>query len=141
MVGLTDLGLSSCSQPPIGVRTLIKFIMCCTRHPKMSRKEFQDYWLNSHGRLFQKFADAHRAKRYVQCHTVDTPLNESIRESRGMRPEYDGVAEVWFESEQELIDAMSSPEGQEISATLLKDESNFLDHSKSTAFIAKEYAL
>ena len=120
---------------------MIKFIMCCTRHPKMSRDEFQDYWLNSHAPLWQKFASAYRAKKYVQCHTVDTPLNDSIRESRGMLPEYDGVAEVWFESEQELIDAMSSPEGQEISATLLQDESTFLDHTKSTAFITREHAL
>ena len=58
-----------------------------------------------------------------------------------MQQEYDGVAEVWFESEQELIAAMSSPEGQEISAILLKDESNFLDHTKSTAFIAQEHVL
>ena len=105
----------------------------------MSRQDFQDYWLNSHAPLFQKLADAYRTKKYVQCHTIDTPLNDSIRESRGMLQEYDGVAEVWFESEQDLIEAMSSPEGQEVSAILLKDESNFLDHTKSTAFIATEH--
>ena len=118
---------------------MIKFIMCCTRHPDMTREEFQDYWLNKHGRLFQKFADVYRAKKYVQCHTVDTPLNDSIQDSRGMLPAYDGVAEVWFDSEQDLMDAMSSPEGQEVSAILLQDEGNFLDHTKSTAFITKEH--
>ena len=120
---------------------MIKMMMCIVRKSGTTREEFQDYWLNSHGPLFQSFADAYRAKKYVQCHTLDTPLNDSIRESRGMLQEFDGVAEVWFESEQELIDAMSSPEGQEVSATLLKDESNFLDHAKSTAFITKEHAL
>ena len=107
----------------------------------MSRQQFLDYWLHSHAPLFQKFAETYRAKKYVQCHTIDTPLNENIRASRGMQREYDGVAEVWFESEQELIDAMSSPEGQEVSATLLKDESNFIDHTKFTAFITKEHVL
>ena len=120
---------------------MIKFIMCCTRHPDMSREEFQDYWLHSHGPLFQKFADTYRAKKYVQCHTIDSPLNENIRESRNMLPAYDGVAEVWFESEQDLIEAMSSPEGQEVSEILLKDESKFLDHEKSAAFIATEHTL
>ncbi|WP_028865640.1 EthD domain-containing protein [Psychromonas aquimarina] len=120
---------------------MIKFIMCCTRHAEMTREEFQDYWLNSHGPLFQKFADTYRAKKYIQSHTIATPLNEGIRESRGMMQAYDGVAEVWFESEQELMEAMSSSEGQEISAVLLKDEGNFIDHAKSTAFIAKEYEL
>ena len=107
----------------------------------MTREQFQDYWLNNHAPLFQKFADTFKTKRYVQCHTIDTPLNEGIRESRGMMQEYDGVAEVWFESEEALIEAMSSEEGQKLSAMLLRDEENFIDHARSTAFIAKEYEL
>ena len=107
----------------------------------MTRDQFQDYWLNKHAPLFQKFADTYKTKRYVQCHTIDTPLNEGIRESRGMMQEYDGVAEVWFESEEEFIEGMSSPEGQKLSAILLEDENKFIDHAKSTAFIAKEYEL
>lgn len=118
---------------------MIKFVMCICRHPELSRKQFQDYWLNHHGPLFQKFADTYKAKRYVQDHTVDTPLNESIRASRGMAQEYDGVAEVWFESEEEMIAAMSSPEGQKLSAILLEDEAKFIDHAKSTAFITVEH--
>jgi hypothetical protein len=82
-----------------------------------------------------------KAKKYVQSHTVDTPINEGLRSSRGMLPEYDGVAEVWFESEAELIEGMSSPEGQKLGAALLEDEGNFIDHSKSSAFIVKEYEL
>jgi uncharacterized protein (TIGR02118 family) len=120
---------------------MIKFIMCCTRHPDMTREQFQDYWLNKHAPLFQKFADTYKTKKYVQCHTVDSPLNEGIRQSRGMMKEYDGVAEVWFESEEALIQAMSSSEGQKLSAILLEDENNFLDHERSTAFIAKEHEL
>jgi hypothetical protein len=58
-----------------------------------------------------------------------------------MLPEYDGVAEVWFESIEDLMEAMSSPEGQESSAALLKDEGNFISHSKSSAFIVQEHEL
>jgi hypothetical protein len=58
-----------------------------------------------------------------------------------MLPEYDGVAEVWFESEEELMEGMSSEEGKKLSAALLEDEGNFIDHSKSSAFIVKEYEL
>jgi len=107
----------------------------------MTREQFHDYWLNQHAPLFQKFSEIYRTKRYVQCHTIDTPLNEGIRESRGMMQEYDGVAEVWFESEEELVEAMSSSEGQELSVTLLEDEANFIDHAKSTAFITREFEL
>ena len=56
-----------------------------------------------------------------------------------MLPEYDGVAEVRYESEEELIEGMSSPVGQKLGAALLEDEGNFIDHSKSSAFIVKEY--
>ena len=120
---------------------MVKFIMCCTRHPDMTREQFQDYWLNQHARLYMKFADTFKTKRYIQCHTLDTPLNEGIRESRGMMQAYDGVAEVWFESEEELMSAMSSPEGQKLGAILNEDENKFIDHAKSTAFIAKEHEL
>lgn len=115
--------------------------MCCTRHPDMTRAQFQDYWLNRHGVFFMQNASIMRVKKYVQSHTIETPLNDGLRESRNMMPAYDGVAEVWFESEQDLMEAMSSPEGQQLGAELLKDESNFIDHSKSTAFIVREQEL
>lgn len=120
---------------------MIKFVMCLTRHPDMTREEFIDYWMNKHAPFFMENADAMRAKKYVQSQTIDTPLNEGLRNSRGMLPEYDGIAEVWFESEQELVEAMSSPEGQKLSAALLEDEGKFIDHSKSSAFIVQEHEL
>jgi uncharacterized protein (TIGR02118 family) len=105
----------------------------------MSREDFKDYWMNEHGPFFMNNADAMGAKKYVQSHTLDTPLNEGLRASRGMLPEYDGVAEVWFESEEALIEGMSSPEGQKLGAALLEDEKKFIDHSKSSAFIVHEH--
>ncbi|WP_459780449.1 EthD domain-containing protein [Photobacterium sp. R1] len=119
--------------------TMIKFVMCITRHPEMTREAFRDYWMNQHGPFFMKNADAMGAKRYVQSHLLETPLNEMLRDSRGMRPEYDGVAEVWFESIDALMAGMSSPEGQKLSAALLEDEKNFIDHDKSSAFIVEEH--
>lgn len=117
---------------------MIKLIMCLYRRPDLSRAEFQDYWQNQHGPFFQKNAATMRAKKYVQSHTIDSPLNDGMRESRGMLPEYDGVAEVWFESEEDLMAAMASEEMQELSVALLEDESRFVDHSRSCAFIVRE---
>ncbi len=118
---------------------MIKLVMCLCRHPGMTREQFQGYWMNQHGPFFMKNAITMRVKKYVQSHTVNTPLNEGMRTSRGMLPEYDGVAEVWFESEKDLIEAMNSPEGQRLSTALLGDEGNFIDHSKSSAFIVREH--
>ena len=120
---------------------MIKLVMCLCRRQDMTREQFQDYWLNQHGPFFMKNAGDMRAKKYVQSHTLDTPLNAGMRDARGMLPEYDGVAEVWFESEEDLMEAMNSPEGQKLGAALLEDEGNFIDHSKSSAFIVREYEL
>jgi hypothetical protein len=35
---------------------MIKFVMCLTRHPRMTREEFRDYWKNKHGPFFMKNA-------------------------------------------------------------------------------------
>lgn len=118
---------------------MIKFVMCLHRHPEMSRAQLQDYWKNQHAPLFQSFADTHKAIKYVQDHTIDSPVNEVLRESRGMVAEFDGIAEVWFESEQAFMDAMSSPEGQKLGAILAEDESKFIDHARSAAFLAEEH--
>jgi uncharacterized protein (TIGR02118 family) len=118
---------------------MIKLVMCLSRRPNMTREQFQDYWRNEHGPFFMKNAGDMRARKYVQSHTVDTPLNDGMRDSRGMLPEFDGVAEVWFESEEDLMEAMNTPEGQSLSAALLEDEGNFVDHSKSSAFIVREH--
>ena len=119
----------------------IKLVMCLTRREGTTRAEFQDYWLNSHAKLWARHAGAYRSKRYVQAHTVETALNEGLRASRGMGPAYDGVAEVWFESEAALMEAMGTAEGEAASTVLLADEGTFIDHSRSVAFIVEEHEL
>jgi len=117
---------------------MIKLVMCLTRRGDLSHEEFLDYWQNSHGPFFMKNRTIMRAKKYVQSHTITSPLNDGMKDSRGMLDEFDGVAEVWFDSEADLMEAMGSAEMQEFQETLLLDEKNFIDHSKSSAFIVKE---
>ncbi|WP_377189319.1 EthD domain-containing protein [Ruegeria meonggei] len=94
--------------------------------------------MNKHEPFFQKNAAVTRSKRYVQSHTIDSPLNAAMKNSRNMLPEFDGVAEVWFTSEEDLMEAMGSSEMQELSVELLQDEANFVDHTRSCAFIVRE---
>lgn len=117
---------------------MIKLVMCLRRRPGMSRAAFLDYWQNNHGPFFMKNAAVMRAKRYVQDHTIDSPLNEGMREMRGMEPEFDGIAHVWFDSEEDLIEAMGSAEMERLGAALLRDEQQFIDHARSAAFLVRE---
>jgi uncharacterized protein (TIGR02118 family) len=120
---------------------MIKFVMCAKRHPNLSRAEFQDYWLNHHGPLFKEFADTYRAVRYVQSHTIDSPLNEHLQKSRGTLEAYDGVGEIWWQSEEDFIAAINSPEGPKLRKMFIEDEAKFLDLKGSSAFFTVEHVL
>lgn len=117
---------------------MIKLIMCLRRKPDISREAFQDYWRNNHAQLFMKNAHIMRTKKYVQSHTITSPLNDGMKASRGMMDEYDGVAEVWFESEADLAEAMGTQEMADLGAILMADEETFIDHSASCSFIVQE---
>ena len=117
---------------------MIKLIMCLKRNSNLSREEFQDYGKNNHAPLFMKNAHIMRTKKYVQSHTITSPLNDGMKASRGMADEYDGVAEVWFESESELMEAMGSEEMASLGQILVEDEQKFIDHAASCAFIVNE---
>ena len=126
---------------PKGDGYMIKFVFCAKRHPSMSRAEFQDYWLNQHGPLFKKFADTYRAVRYVQSHTIDSPLNENIRKSRGTSEAFDGVGEIWWQSEKDFLAAINSPEGQKLRVMFVEDEAKFINLSASSVFFTVEHVL
>jgi uncharacterized protein (TIGR02118 family) len=120
---------------------MIKFLMCAKRHPDMSRAEFQDYWLNHHGPLFKKFGEIYRAVRYVQNHTIESPLNEHIQKSRGTLDAYDGVGEIWWQSEEDFLSAINSPEVQKLGKLFVEDEAKFVDLKTSSAFFTIEHVL
>jgi uncharacterized protein (TIGR02118 family) len=124
-----------------GADHIIKLVMCVRRRPSMSRAEFQQYWLNHHGPLFQKFAETYRAIRYVQSHTIDSPLNENLKKSRGLSEEYDGITEIWWRSQEDFLAAITSPEGQKLRLMFIEDEGKFIDFSSSSAFFTVEHVL
>ena len=77
---------------------MVKLLFCARRLPHLSRAEFQKYWHENHGPLVKKYAAALGIRRYVQVHTLDSPVNEALRASRGGTEAYDGVAELWWSS-------------------------------------------
>jgi len=78
-------------------------------------------------------------KRYVQVHTLESPLNEALRASRGSEGEvFDGVAELWWESAEALTAGTSTREGRQAAAELREDEKRFIDFGRSVMFVAEE---
>jgi uncharacterized protein (TIGR02118 family) len=118
---------------------MIKLVYCLRRLPHLSREEFQRYWRETHGPLVRGNAEVLRIQRYVQVHTLDTPLNDVIGTSRGAAEAYDGVAELWFEREEDLTEATATPEGRAAALDLLEDERRFIDLARSSLWIAQEF--
>lgn len=120
---------------------MIRLVFALRRKPEMSREAFQDYWLHQHGPLVASFATDLNIHRYVQTHTLDTPGNQAAQAARGnMEPEYDGVAELWWESEKDLEDQLAgSAAAQAAGAALLADEQKFIDLPNSPLWMAYEY--
>jgi uncharacterized protein (TIGR02118 family) len=120
---------------------MLKLVFCLRRLPHLEREEFQRYWHDTHGPLVRRHAAALRIRRYVQVHTLDDPFQDALRTGRGGPEAYDGVAELWWESRDELAAAMAEPAGQAAARELLEDERRFIDLSRSPLFVAVERAV
>ncbi|MGH6870907.1 MAG: EthD domain-containing protein [Rhizomicrobium sp.] len=117
---------------------MIKLTFCLHRLPALSREEFQSYWFDKHAPLVASHRDALRIRRYVQKHSATTPFNEAIRDGRGAPQMYDGVAELWWDSLDDIAAATATPEGQAAGAALLEDERKFIDLARSPLFLGEE---
>ena len=117
---------------------MIRLVFCLRRRPELSLEEFQRTWLYDHGPLVASFATVLGITKYVQSHRIDDPANERMAAARGgMEAPYDGVAELWWESEDELL--AGRPGSAEAGAALLEDERRFIDLPQSPLWMAHEY--
>ena len=107
----------------------------------MSLAAFHKYWLENHGPLLRKYAGAMRATKYVQSHTLDTPLNALAQQARGTNAPYDGLAELWWESIEDLLQALDTPECHEANRLLAEDEARFCDLPNCSVFFTEEHVL
>lgn len=121
---------------------MIKLVYALRRHQGVDRAAFQHYWLTTHAPLVAAAAEALGVVRYVQSHTIETPIDTALAEARGCAvPAYDGVAELWWSDEASLLAKMNSPAGQAAGATLLADETEFIDFRGSAIFFTREEAV
>ena len=65
-------------------------------------------------------------------------MNQLLQQSRGLADAYDGITEVWWDSEAAMAEAMATAEGAAAMQMLLEDESTFIDFSRSTVFMTEE---
>ena len=90
-----------------------KMVAFAKKRADLTFEAFQTHWSSVHGKLGRAVPGA---RRYVQCH----PLPSSY--TNGRTPIWDGVAEVWFDSDEAM---RSNADTAEFKA-VLADEPNFL---------------
>jgi len=117
---------------------VLKLTFCLRRLPTLGLAEFHDYWLNKHGPLVKSLQPALGMVRYVQLHRLPGDLADGMRRVRGAPEPYDGVAELWWESEETYRAARRNPEAREAGRLLLEDEARFIDLEHSPLWLNRE---
>ncbi len=106
---------------------MIKIVYCISKKAGLTDEEFFDYWQNVHGPIGARIP---RLRKLVQSHRLTVPTDKS-------HPDYDGMAELWFDDIESLLAARQSPEWK-ISTD---DEANFVDHNKVAYFVSEEHVV
>lgn len=118
---------------------MIRIEFALRRKKGMTREDFQQYWQDIHGPLVAQHSTTLNIHRYIQLHTLDDPINDALAEARGgMEEPYDGVAELWWKTPEDLS-AFLSAEGASAAQELLDDENKFIDLPNSPLWFAYEY--
>ena len=105
---------------------MTKVIYVLHRRPDMGRGEFRRYWRDVHGPIAAKLPGL---RKYSQNH----PLPDS---SQADLP-CDGIAELWFDSPEEMQAAFASPEG----VATMADVPNFLDPDRIGEMVVDEVSV
>lgn len=106
---------------------MVKIVYCVTKKPGLTDEEFFRYWENIHGRIGARIPGI---RKLVQSHRLTVPGDKYT-------PDYDGIAELWFDDLQALIAARQSPEWK----ASTEDEKNFIDRSKVAYFVSEEHII
>jgi uncharacterized protein (TIGR02118 family) len=123
----------------MGEADLIKMVAIVWRKPGLSIDEFTARWRDGHAPLVNKHKAAMGFIKYVQSHTLASPEIDAFRTLRGWGPPPDGIAELWWESEEALRLSFASQEAAEASAILEEDERHFVDMARTAAFLSSEF--
>ena len=120
---------------------MIKIVYCLRRKAGMSAEDFHEYWLNTHGPLVRRHAKTLAILRYVQTHTTQGGLPDAMIATRGSMIPYDGIAEIWCDSEDAVFAAARTPEGRAAGKVVAEDERNFIDTESSNIFVGTEHVI
>ncbi len=109
------------------------------RRNGMTPEQCHATWLRAHGPLVASFAQATRAARYIQSHTIAPEINAGFVASRGFAQPLDGITEVWIRGEDMGVDG--GEKAREGGRAMLEDEKRFVEMGRSRCFFTREHEI
>jgi len=106
---------------------MIKLVYCITKKEGLTDERFFHYWKDIHGPIGRRIP---RLRRLIQSHRKNVARDKHI-------PDYDGMAELWFDTVEDLLAARQSHEWK----ATTDDEANFIDHGKVAYFVSEEHVI
>jgi uncharacterized protein (TIGR02118 family) len=103
---------------------VVKLTYCICRKPELSREEFIRYWADVHGPIGARIPGV---RRLVQSHALAVAGDTRP-------PDFDGMAELWFDDLAAMLRARESAEW----AASTADEANFVDPARTAYFVSEE---
>jgi uncharacterized protein (TIGR02118 family) len=109
------------------VGPMVKLVDCLTRKPGMTPEEFSGDFADVHGPIGRRIPGL---RRLVQSHALP-------QGSDGRTPDFDGMAELWFDDTSALLAARESA-GWRASSV---DEVNFVGPTRTAYFLSEEHEI
>lgn len=104
---------------------MIKVVYCISKKAGLSDEEFFRYWKNVHGPIGARIPGL---RKLVQSQRLTPPGDKH-------QPDFDGMAELWFDDVPALMSARQSPEWK----ASTDDEVNFISHDRVAYFVSEEH--
>lgn len=117
---------------------MIKLTFALVRLPTLSREAFQAYWFDRHAPLVASVRAPLRIRRYVQMHSLPAELSDDLRKTRGGPEGFDGVAQLWWDSLDDMAASATDPAAAVAGKMLLEDERKFIDLARSPLWWGEE---
>jgi uncharacterized protein (TIGR02118 family) len=119
---------------------MIKLAVLLHKLPHLSDEEFLRFWFEEHGPLVRSHAKARRIRKYVQLHPTGAEVRNGIVQRRqGHLVACDGIAEIFWDSIEDIAEAGRTAEGQRAAAEIVEHEKQFLKLPSLQFFLGEEH--
>jgi hypothetical protein len=119
----------------------VRTVFFLRRRPELTREEMLGYWGDNHKRLALSVQSALKYRAYNQLHVRSGPELVAVAQKfeGASAEEFDGVAEICFTSQWDLVKGILNPATERANLKLAKDETNFVDGQRSVLVFGNRY--